>query len=88
MFRSWNETYTNLYSKNLALSDKKQLNFNLEFNQINNTICFNIRQMVKTNNYVGPTKNGLKVDIDSKQALESFEKEMLELIQFAKQSLK
>lgn len=76
----WEDNYSKLVEEVLKISDKKEWRFVMEEHKTKGTMQFGVRQFTTEGSYVGPTKNGILISIDSQDQVEEFRKKFNEFI--------
>lgn len=73
---SWEENFSKLIEMNHPIDEKKEWRLVLEEHKNKGTLHINIRSFQISGNYTGPTKNGINIQIQSKEELEDFQKSL------------
>lgn len=84
---AWEDNYSKLVEDNLPINDKKEWRFVMEEHKTKGTMQFGIRAFNITGNYIGPTKNGFIVPVESEEQIEEFRKKFNEFIDKVKEML-
>lgn len=84
---AWEDNYSKLIEDNLPISDKKEWKFVMEEHKTKGTMQVGIRAFNTTGNYIGPTKNGMLIPIESAEQIEEFRVKFNEFIDKVKDML-
>lgn len=77
---AWEDNFNKLVEKSLPINEKKEWRFTMEEHKTKGTMQFGIRAFNVTGNYIGPTKNGMIIGIESEEQIEAFRKSFNEFI--------
>ena len=84
---AWADNFNKLIEMEFPIDEKKEWKLALEEHKNKGTLHVNIRAFNIAGNYVGPTKNGINMAINSKEELEDFQSKLNEFFDKAKEML-
>jgi hypothetical protein len=84
---SWEDNFSTLIEKKHPLDEKKEWKFVLEEHKNKGTLHINIRLFQISGTYTGPTKNGINMQIQSKEELDEFQQELNKFFEKVKEML-
>ncbi len=70
---AWEDNFSSLIEQTHPIDDRKEWKFVLEEHKNKGTLHINIRSFQTSGSYTGPTKNGINMQIQSKEELEEFQ---------------
>jgi hypothetical protein len=84
---AWEDNFSSLIEQKHPIDEKKEWRFVLEEHKNKGTLHINIRTFQTSGTYTGPTKNGINIQIQSKEELEEFQKELNIFLEKVKEML-
>jgi hypothetical protein len=83
----WEDNFSTLIEQKHPIDEKKEWRFVLEEHKNKGTLHINIRAFQISGSYTGPTKNGINLQIQSKEDLAEFQKSINEFLEKVKDML-
>lgn len=84
---AWQDNFSPLFEMNHPIDEKKEWRFVFEEHKNKGTLHLNVRAFQIAGTYTGPTKNGINMQINSKEELEEFQAKLNEFFEKAKETL-
>jgi hypothetical protein len=84
---TWEDNFSSLIEQTHPIDDRKEWKFVLEEHKNKGTLHINIRAFQTSGSYTGPTKNGINIQIQSKEDLEDFQKTFNDFFEQVKKML-
>jgi hypothetical protein len=83
----WEDNFSSLIEQKHAIDERKEWRFVLEEHKNKGTLHINIRSFQISGTYTGPTKNGINIQLQSKEELEEFQKSLNDFFEKVKDML-
>lgn len=84
---AWEDVFHPLLTMTHPIDEKKEWRMVLEEHKTKGTLHLNIRAFQIAGSYVGPTKNGINIQIHSIEELNEFQNKLNEFLDKAKEML-
>ncbi|MNB93572.1 hypothetical protein D3C81_1356460 [compost metagenome] len=84
---AWEDNFSSLIEDKHPIDEKKEWRFVLEEHKSKGTLHINVRAFQIAGTYTGPTKNGINIQITSKEDLDEFQEKLNKFFDKAKEML-